>query len=158
MERLVRTLKMEFAAVLLWSTALVGLFETETWQTGGLADNAEAGYYMNTAGIIMMCVMVPTALKLFSFRFVRNVFSATEAGDLPRRYRRWAEVRLSMLAVAGWTNVASYYLTMNAGGAFCALVTLLAFCFCWPSAGKVRHEAGMRPVPEVEMTKKQEQA
>lgn len=141
-EKIVKTLRIEMAAVLLWAILLIALFETEVLPSGWAVGQAAAEYYMSMTGVMMLLILVPVALKLFSFRFVRRVFSGTDVVMLPRRYRFWSEIRLAMLAVTGWINLTFYYLTLDTSCAFCALVALLALCFCWPSAEKLEHETG----------------
>lgn len=140
MKRQIRRLQIEFAFIFVWALVLVVLFECDWLPKGIFAGDVRAEYYMNVAGVVLLIVMVPLALKLLSLRSVRAALAQAGGNALPHRYRLWSEVRLAMLAVTGWYNLTFYYLTMNTSGSFCAAVAALALCFCWPDEYKAQIE------------------
>ncbi len=146
MEKVIRKLRLEFCLVFAGAAVLAGLFESGVWPAGWAAGNAAACYYLDLAGIAAVVTLVPAALKVMSLRTVRRSFAEGSAGcsdkERGKGYGRWSAARLAMLAAAGWTNIAAYYLTLDTTGSFCALIAALALCFCWPSRGKFLHEAG----------------
>lgn len=148
MEKLIRRLRTEFCLAFVWAGVLAALFEWDVCPTGWAAGNGLAEYYANLAGIAMVVILVPMSLKLMAFRWVKASFSQGSLQQAAARYKRWSEVRLAMLAVAGWANIVAYYLTLDSTGGICAAIVAIASCFCWPSCDKLAYETG-REFPQV---------
>lgn len=142
MKKMIRILQLEWVAIYVWAFILVALFELEVFPVGEMAGNAVAEYYLSLAGIAMMVVLVPMSLKLMTFRMVKASFAKDEV-SARSGYKRWSEVRMAMLAVAGWSNLGFYYLTLNSTSSFCALIVALALLFCRPSRDKFEGETGL---------------
>lgn len=134
-------MQLEWAGIYMWAFILIALFEFEVFPVGEVAGNAVAEYYLSLAGIAMIIIMVPMSLKLMSFRMVKASF-AKNGMSVCSGYRRWSEIRMAMLAVAGWSNLVFYYLTLNPTASVCALIVALALLFCWPSGDKFEGETG----------------
>ncbi|MCD8317791.1 MAG: hypothetical protein LUC45_02545 [Paraprevotella sp.] len=137
---MIKILRLEFSFVFLWAAVLLVLFESGIWPSGELADDAAVCYNLSVVGIFMVIILIPMSLKLMSLRTVKASFAAEDSAIVERNYRRWCEIRMAILAVTGWTNLVFYYLTLDSTGGFCALITALALCFCWPSQDKFVYE------------------
>lgn len=115
------------------------LYETGLLPKGICVGDANKVYILQTVGILLTIGLIPFALRMFSLQLVRRV------KELPLRkaltsYRRWSDVRLSMLFVPAMINLQFYYLTMNTTGLFCAAMALIATLFCIPSESRMKNE------------------
>lgn len=140
MKKLLFRLKIEFALVLILGGVLVALYEGGVWEEGVLQLDGTWGYLTQSASILLTLCCIPLALKLLHFKSVRSHFSGQDEEASLRSYRRWSEIRLSLLAAPLYLNLALYYATMDTIGAYCALILVIALIFCWPSADKAEAE------------------
>lgn len=127
-----------------WAAALAVLFETGVWPAGYYAGDGMAEYVMNLTSVLTVIAFVPFSLKLMSFKWVKARFGQGDEAAACRAYRRWSEVRMALLAVTLWSNVSFYYLTQDNTGLMCALIAVVCFCFCIPSADKLMYETGLK--------------
>lgn len=105
----------------------------------GLADDAEAVYYLETIGILLTAVCVPLSLKLFSMVLKNKINELTVTLAL-KRYVLWSNVRLGILEVVVLFNLLCYYLTLSNTGNLCMLIGLTASLFCLPGEKRLRNE------------------
>lgn len=132
-------LKLEFMAVWGLFFLLVTLYEIGFMPEGALAGDARTDFVLQTAGILLTVGMIPVSLRLFSWNLTKRVRELSLPEAL-KSYRRWNEVRLSLLFVAAILNLSFYYLTMNTTGLFCGLMALLATLFCLPTRDRLLRE------------------
>lgn len=138
-KRAVRSLNISYIFFWVLPAFLMGAGELELMPVGGLADDAEAVYYLETIGILLTAVCVPLSLKLFSMVLKNKINELTVTLAL-KRYVLWSNVRLGILEVVVWFNLLCYYLTLSNTGNLCMLIGLTASLFCLPGEKRLRNE------------------
>ena len=106
---------------------------------GTLADNASVVYSMETATILLTCLNVPFALKLFSWVLTKKIDQVDLIPAL-KLYRKWSLVRLLFLFVPVFLGLATYYMCMSTTGILCAAIALTASLFCIPSEKNLKQD------------------
>lgn len=139
MEKVLLRLKIEFLFVILFAVLLIGFYECGIWEEGSLILDGSWGYLVRSASILLTLCCIPMALKLLRLKVVKKSLLPFNTIST-RNYLRWCEVRLSLLAVPLYLNLALYYATMETMGAYCSLILTISLIFCWPSADKVDAE------------------
>ena len=99
-----------------------------------ISNESQTLYWVNLYSIISGLGGMFLTLRLFAFNGVRNSVR-NENVDLGfAAFCRWTKVRLAILAVALWSNVALYQASSyTTTPKYCMLIILVAFVFCWPS-------------------------
>ncbi|MBR8709800.1 hypothetical protein [Bacteroides pyogenes] len=138
-KRAVRSLNISYIFFWVLPAFLMGAGELELMPVGGLADDAEAVYYLETIGILLTAVCVPLSLKLFSMVLKNKINELTVTLAL-KRYVLWSNVRLGILEVVVLFNLLCYYLTLSNTGNLCMLIGLTASLFCLPGEKRLRNE------------------
>lgn len=138
-KRAVRSLNISYIFFWVLPAFLMGAGELELMPVGGLADDAEAVYYLETIGILLTAVCVPLSLKLFSMVLKNKINELTVTLAL-KRYVLWSNVRLGILEVIVLFNLLCYYLTLSNTGNLCMLIGLTASLFCLPGEKRLRNE------------------
>ncbi|ERI85484.1 hypothetical protein HMPREF1981_01658 [Bacteroides pyogenes F0041] len=138
-KRAVRSLNISYIFFWVLPAFLMGAGELELMPVGGLADDAEAVYYLETIGILLTAVCVPLSLKLFSMVLKNKINELTVTLAL-KRYVLWSIVRLGILEVVVLFNLLCYYLTLSNTGNLCMLIGLTASLFCLPGEKRLRNE------------------
>ena len=128
-KRAVRDLNISYVFFWVLPAFLLGAGEFDLLPVGALVDNAQATYYLETAGILLTALCVPLALKLFSLVLKKKIDLLTIPLAL-KRYVQWSMV----------LNVLCYYLTLSNTGNLCMLIGLTASLFCLPSEKRLRNE------------------
>ncbi len=149
--RLLRRLQLEF--VLMWAivVAEVVLFEADFLPQGTLTANAKADYFMRLSGILLALALIPLSLRLFNLSLTRYVRQLPLPGALVS-YRRWSEVRLSLLLAPAVFNLTSYYCTLNTTGLLCTGMVMIASLFCVPGRQRLLSELDLiNPADEAEV-------
>lgn len=106
---------------------------------GSLADNASVVYSMETATILLTCLNVPLALKLFSWVLTKKI-DQIELIPALKLYKKWSLVRLLFLFVPVFLGLATYYMCMSTTGILCAAIVLTASLFCVPSEKNLKQD------------------
>ena len=138
-KRAVRSLNISYIFFWVLPAFLMGAGELELMPVGGLADDAEAVYYLETIGILLTAVCVPLSLKLFSMVLKNKINELTVTLAL-KRYVLWSNVCLGILEVVVLFNLLCYYLTLSNTGNLCMLIGLTASLFCLPGEKRLRNE------------------
>ena len=138
-KQLLKRLKIEFVAVWCLVLLLVVCYEVGLFTEGIFVGDVRMDYILTTIGILLTIVMIPLSLRLFNLNLVKRI-SKLSTFEALKSYRRWSEVRLSLLLVAALLNMSIYYLTLNTTGLFCSLMALLATLFCIPSIERLLKE------------------
>ncbi|EJW98588.1 hypothetical protein, membrane [gut metagenome] len=139
LRQLLRVLQLEYLGFWVFSLLLVFLYEQEIFVEGFYAGDATMDYVLQSLGILLALVLIPLSLRLFSFSLWQNVKQRPLPEALPS-YRRWSEVRLSLLWVVVLFNLSAYYLTLNTTGVFCAGMAAVASLFCVPTRQRLWNE------------------
>ena len=138
-EKTLKSLKIEFLVVWMLAILLVILNESDILPVGVIADNPRMDFILQTIGILLVFTFIPLSLRLFNQSLIKRIkLLSTEKAIIS--YRRWSEIRLSLLFVATILNLSFYYLTMNTTGLFCGLMALLATFFCIPTRKRMLKE------------------
>ena len=138
-KKIIKRLRADFFGILMLALLLGGLYETGFFIEGEYAGDGQMDFLLNLVGIVLALGMIPMALKLLSFKTVKQRFILVEDKAL-NSYLFWSEIRLAMLAVSLLLNLSFYYQTLNTSCSGCALITAFAFFFCWPTITKMKGE------------------
>lgn len=124
--------------LLSWSVTicLVILYEFGVLKEGTYAGDASMNYLLQTIGILLVIALIPISLGMFNSSIDKNIKNLDIICAL-KSYRRWSEIRISLLTVSTVCNISFYYLTMNSTGTLCAAMSLIALLFCIPSRKNV---------------------
>lgn len=109
------------------------LFETDTLLPGAFADEVNVQFAVVTLTELLTVCVIPLAVRLFRFKKVRTVIK--EGG-----YRRWAMIRLLMLATLLNANTILYYIYMNVAFGYMAIIMLISMVFVYPSESRMKRE------------------
>lgn len=133
-------LRLCFVATFVVPLLLAAYLQYCVWGGAALdADSAEA-YRLHLYTVVLTLVLVPLALRLHTFRAVKRYWNVRDLEQALDRYVQVSTLRLSALMVASLFGVNDYFFAQNTGGAWCTGIVLVAFLFCWPSAGKACYE------------------
>ena len=144
-KQLLKRLKIEFVAVWCLVLLLVVCYEVGLFTEGIFVGDVRMDYILTTIGILLTIVMIPLSLRIFNLNLVKRI-SKLSTFEALKSYRRWSEVRLSLLLVAALLNMSIYYLTLNTTGLFCSLMALLATLFCIPSIERLLKELDLNDI------------
>ena len=144
-KQLLKRLKIEFVAVWCLVLLLVVCYEAGIFTEGVFVGDARMDYILTTIGILLTIVMIPLSLRIFNLNLVKRI-SKLSTFEALKSYRRWSEVRLSLLLVAALLNMSIYYLTLNTTGLFCSLMALLATFFCIPTKERLLKELDLNDI------------
>ena len=144
-KQLLKRLKIEFVAVWCLVLLLVVCYEAGIFSEGVFVGDVRMDYILTTIGILLTIVMIPLSLRLFNLNLVKRI-SKLSTFEALKSYRRWSEVRLSLLLVAALLNMSIYYLTLNTTGLFCSLMALLATLFCIPTKERLLKELDLNDI------------
>ncbi len=138
-KRLLCLLRMEFALMWVVNAGLAALYETDILPQGVFVDDVQMEYVMQTVGILLAVCLIPLSLRMFHLSLTRYVRQLSLPAALVS-YRRWNEVRLSMLLAPSLFNMTVYYTTLNVTGLLCTGMVLLASLFCVPGRKRLLEE------------------
>lgn len=138
-KRLLCLLQTEFALLWALNGGLVALYETDVLPQGIFAGDTQMEYVMQAVGILSAVCLIPLSLRVFHLSLARYVRQLPLPAALVS-YRRWNEVRLSMLLASSQFNMVVYYTTLNVTGLLCAGMVLLASLFCIPGRKRLLEE------------------
>ncbi len=124
-----------------WAIPIIIVLVRELSEDGNgrLADNDSVVYAMETATILLTCINVPLALKLFAL-FLKKKINHVELGDALKLYKKWSLVRLLLLLVPVYLGLATYYMCMSTTGILCTAIALTASLFCVPSEKNIKQD------------------
>lgn len=130
-------LRIFFAAEILTPILLAIVFETALVEMDShLVDEPLVTYWMQMAGIVLTISAIPFALKMMKLAYVKRRIQTSEL-----EYCRWSIIRIAILGVPLIFNTLAYYLLeFDPTCGYLALIVLVAFCFVWPTDGRMRQE------------------
>lgn len=137
--RVLKSLKIQYISFWIIPLLLVAVGEAGLLPVGIKADSARAVYVFETVGILLVAILVPLSLKLFSMVLSKQIDRVTFPVALGR-YMLWSAVRLALLEFVVVFNLAGYYFTLSTTGALCALIGLTASFFCLPGEKRMYAE------------------
>lgn len=138
-KKIIKRLRADFLGILMLTLLLGGLYETGLFIEGEYVGDGQMDFLLNLTGVVLALGMIPMALKLLSFKTVKQRLVSAEDKALDS-YLFWSEIRLAMLTVSLLLNLSFYYQTLNTSCSGCALITAFAFFFCWPTTTKMQGE------------------
>ncbi len=132
-----KILRLFFAAEILAPILVAIIFESGLVELDSLSgSDALVTYCMQMVGIVLTIGIIPFALKMMKLSFVKRRIQLSE-----QEYCRWSIIRIAILAVPLFYNTLAYYLLeFEPTCGYLALIVLVAFCFVWPSDGRMRQE------------------
>lgn len=134
---LLKRLKTEVLSVWILQILLFVAGETDILPNGLYAGDAKTQYALNCAGIILMLVVVPLALRLFNLNTTRGI-KWMDLDEAMTEYHKWSMIRIVLLIISNFVNTAFYYFTLNTANLLCAIIGLVALLMCWPTYGKIK--------------------
>ena len=138
-KKTLRTLKQWFGIFWIIPIIIVLMREFSEDGNGHMADNASVVYAMETATILLTCINVPLALKLFTLFLKKNIKNV-ELRDALKLYKKWSLIRLLLLLVPVYLGLATYYMCMSTTGILCTAIALTASLFCVPSEKNLKQD------------------
>lgn len=128
----------EFILAWILALAFVVLNECGVLTQGTYASDASMKYILQTIGILLACALLPVSLRSYSKALLR-------IRELPLHealvsYRRWNEIRLSMLFVPAILNLSIHYLTLESSCLFCSCMVMAGMLFCIPTRNRIMNE------------------
>lgn len=141
MNKTIFKLRLNFFFWLLLALLTLVLFETECWLPGAWAGEGmtEGLFFLQNIVVIVTLGIIPVALKLLHWTRVKRLITCDNRQGR-EAYLRWSMVRCGALGVCLLLNLFIYYNVLEKANALCALILLLAYFFCWPSAAKMKAE------------------
>lgn len=141
MDKTILRLRLNFFFWLLLALLTLVLFETECWMPGAWAGTgmSEGFFFLQTIMMIVTLCVIPVALKLLHWPWVKKQITG-DGRQGQKAYLRWSMLRCGVLGVCLLLNLVLYYNALEKANALCALILLLAYFFCWPSAVKMKAE------------------
>lgn len=108
---------------------------------GSMGRNGNVGRLLFSADHHDDChpCVIPVALKLLHWPWVKKQITG-DGRQGQKAYLRWSMLRCGVLGVCLLLNLVIYYNVLEKSNALCALILLLAYFFCWPSAVKMKAE------------------
>lgn len=123
-----------FVASLGCALLLVLAGETNLLPTGILTEQKSAEFVVLSVMELLTICTIPLALRLFKFSAIRR--RLTDSNGL----RRWALVRMLMLACLMIINVLLYYLFMNPAFGYMGIIVFLCMFFIVPTQSRCENE------------------
>lgn len=134
------TLRIQMYFSLAATMVIIVLFETETVPPGLLEKGSLPEFLLQLLMEMATICIVPVALRLFKFGFVKRAIAASPISGL----RRWGVVRMAMLCVTMLANTLLYYITpLNVAFAYMAMICLICLMFVNPTLKRCNAEAGV---------------
>lgn len=138
-KKTLKTLKFWFWAFWIVSLLMAIIGELSDGTTGPWADNVSAVYGMETVTILLTCIAVPVALKLFAWVLQKKI-DKLDFLEALHQYERWSLTRLLLLFIPVFFGLLTYYTCMSTTGLLCAAIGLTASLFCVPSEKRLRND------------------
>ncbi len=142
--KIIFTLRLTFFVWLFLALVTLALFEFELYMPGiwaGMEMN-DILFSLQTGSILLTLCVIPVALKLLNWRYVRKQIVRGKDGA-EEAYLKWSSLRCSLLGIVLFFNLLLYYCTLEKTNALCVLILLFAYCFCWPT--QTKKDAEMEP-------------
>ncbi len=130
------TLVGETLTLVVLSLLTVILFETDILIPGVWATSSSLMYNVMMLMELLTICLVPVALKMFSFKRLKNRLSNGGGSSLVR----WGTLRIMLIGLPMLLNTIFYYLFMSVAFAYMAVIGLLCFSFIYPSKGRCIEE------------------
>lgn len=92
-------------------------------------------YGLQLVIVFLTIFLVPSSLKLLNWTSVRK-----RVEGKPFTYRCWAMTRLVALYVPVLLGIIFYYLMLDSSALYCAIISLIAIVFAWPTQERLLDE------------------
>jgi DMSO reductase anchor subunit len=122
--------------VLLILTGIIGSFLSKSISINQLS---QTGITLQTISILMLLILTPTALKIYSIN-IETLKDIEDKNEKLKKYFFWSNIRLLMIASPLLINVLLYCLCKNNSMIFSAGISLIAIFFCKPQKEKMESE------------------
>lgn len=129
----------------MWSSVaavvmIIVLFESDIVLPGIIEKGSQTEFIMLIMMELITVSMIPLALRLFKFDFVKRSIAAKPIAGL----QRWGVVRMAMLCDTMVVNTLLYYLTpLNVAFGYMAIICLICLVFVNPTLRRCIAEAGL---------------
>lgn len=92
-------------------------------------------YGLQLVVVFLTIFLIPTSLKLLNWTPIRK-----RVEGKPFIYRCWAMTRLVALYLPVLLGTIFYYLMLDSSAVYCAIVSLIAVVFAWPTQDRLLDE------------------
>lgn len=127
-----RILMTNFLFMVVVTLLLVSLYEMEWLEPTDLAGDVTLVYVITVVMELLTIIVIPLALKLFSFKWVHRKLVSGKGTAL----LQWGTARLNMLCLPMLINTFMYYQTMAPAFGYMAIILFLCLFFIYPSIGR----------------------
>lgn len=152
MKNVKKILLMEFVAIIVIAALVILIFELNIVWPGDLAGQTRTDFFVECAMVLLTIIMIPLALRLFKFKKIHNALLQKKEVAL----KKWGVIRILMLGLPMIANIVCYYLFVNPGYSYLALILFLSMMFVFPTLEKCYAET--EPVTEPEKADEQDVA
>jgi len=133
-------LRVQMYSSLAAAVLIIVLFETETVLPGVIEKGSETEFLLQIFMEIVTICIVPVALRLFKFGFVKRAIAVSPVSGL----QRWGVVRMAMLCDTMIVNTLLYYITpLNVAFGYMAIICLICLVFVNPTLKRCNAEVGV---------------
>ena len=132
MKKTQRILMVVFITILTLSLLCVVIYETNVLEAGSMADKKQDEFFALTVLELASLSGVVLALRLFKFKCIHNELVTQKAPAL----LKWGLMRLALLELPMLSNTFFYYMFMNPGFGYMAIIQLLCLPFVYPSLNR----------------------
>lgn len=136
METIQKKLQLIFWIPIVLSAIIIVSGELDIIPNGILANDKQVEFVIMSMMEILTIIAIPVALKLFKFKAIANKL----ASDTLLHFERWGIVRLCLLNVPMVINLVCYYLFVDAGFGYLAIILFLSLFFVYPSLSRCYNE------------------
>ena len=127
-----RLLMANFLFMVLLALLTVVLYETGVLEPLGMEVGTSLIFVLQVTMELLTIVLIPLALKLFSFKTVHcRLVEGKGDALLP-----WGTARLNMLCLPMVANIFLYYQTMSPAFCYMGIILFLCLFFIYPSIGR----------------------
>lgn len=143
MKKVKKILLVEFAAILVVAALVILVFEVNVVWPGALAGQTKTDFFVECGMVLLTIVMIPFALRLFKMKKIESILFQKKEVAL----KKWGSIRIMMLGLPMIANILCYYLFVNPGYSYLALILFLSMMFVFPTLEKCYAETEPKTMP-----------
>ena len=134
MDKKIKSLQILYCFIIAVAAIFAVFSETGVLPTDYVENEPRLLYWVNLYAIFVAFVGMFICLRLFIFKKVRTAVLDKDEMKACAAFVFWTKYRLSILAVALWSNTLLHFSTSyTSTPQYCIFITLITCVFCWPS-------------------------
>ena len=140
MNNKIKFLQLVYCCIIIVAAFFAAFSETGVLPTDYIGNDPEILYWINLYAIFVAFVGMFICLRLFVFKKIHRELTDKDEDSALSAYTFWTKCRLSVLALALWSNTILYFSTSyTSTPQYCVLTTLITCVFCWPSTSSFKN-------------------